>query len=476
MRAAFGEKPSEQLERARQYIVGTLGASELISTRVFYHAHFSSADKAKAALARSQQLQPAGAVCLQRQCGQERHSVEGRVQRAGLDYSSLRRWIIANKRILLTEEVFRDVRKEAGERKEEEAEAARQTAAVEQQVRRRINETQKELGYAALPASERQEPEQAEESAPAASLAAALAAAATPLSTASQPSSLPSGPASSASPAGVPVKRASPLKVYVKSRQGSSWDPAKINQDRPLACVPLRGHAGVHVYGVMDGHGQHGHHVSEFIMSTLPAFLSAEQRLKDDTQAAMRSAVSHVCSELSSAKINLAFSGSTLVFAVHCNDTLYVANIGDSRCVVVQEPDVAGFPPFTLPLTTDHKPDLPAERQRIIAAGGRVCPIPGMESGQSRVWLRDLDEPGLAMSRSIGDEVSASVGVISEPELSVHRLGEKDVCALFASDGIWEFISNEEAVQILWKNRDQPAVAVNQLVAEAVKRWQEVSR
>ena len=33
------------------------------------------------------------------------------------------------------------------------------------------------------------------------------------------------------------------------------------------------------------------------------------------------------------------------------------------------------------------------------------------------MWLRDEDRPGLAMSRSFGDLVAASVGVISEPEI-----------------------------------------------------------
>jgi hypothetical protein len=35
--------------------------------------------------------------------------------------------------------------------------------------------------------------------------------------------------------------------------------------------------------------------------------------------------------------------------------------------------------------------------------------------GPARVWLKDADIPGLAMSRSFGDKVAASCGVISEP-------------------------------------------------------------
>jgi serine/threonine protein phosphatase PrpC len=43
----------------------------------------------------------------------------------------------------------------------------------------------------------------------------------------------------------------------------------------------------------------------------------------------------------------------------------YVANIGDSRAVLCRN----GQP---VPLSTDHKPDLPSERNRIEKAGGFV--------------------------------------------------------------------------------------------------------
>ncbi len=35
--------------------------------------------------------------------------------------------------------------------------------------------------------------------------------------------------------------------------------------------------------------------------------------------------------------------------------------------------------------------------------------------GPDRVWMKNIDVPGLAMSRSFGDQVAASVGVIPIP-------------------------------------------------------------
>jgi hypothetical protein len=38
-----------------------------------------------------------------------------------------------------------------------------------------------------------------------------------------------------------------------------------------------------------------------------------------------------------------------------------------------------------------------------------------------RVWLMHDDSPGLAMSRSIGDAVAESVGVIAVPDTKIYK-------------------------------------------------------
>lgn len=453
MRTAFGSTPNEQTDNAQRWIASRLGADYVVATRIYFHGHFANSEKLQTALLKSKKegssapFQPVGSICLQKNCGHQQVNVEARIKRAGLDYSSVRRWILANKRLILTDEVFRDATKEQKEKKEE-----KQPLSMDQ-VKKVVEQTHEKLGY--KPEAEGNK-EHVEDLPPAVPVPAPA-------------------PVPVAAPAPAPVKKpAGGLKVYVKSRAGQSWDPAKVNQDRPLACVPLRGHPGVHVYGVMDGHGQHGHFVSEFVMHQLPAFLAAEKNLRSDTANCMTHAVARMCQSLEESNINLAYSGSTCVFGIHFEKQIYVANIGDSRCVLARE-NPNGSTPITIALSNDHKPDSPGEMERILAAGGRVCPIPGMDSGPNRVWLSEIDEPGLAMSRSVGDEVSQTVGVISVPEIKVQALTDSDRFLLFASDGIWEFISNEEVVQFIWKHINDPAIGVNQLVQEAVRRWQEDS-
>lgn len=68
---------------------------------------------------------------------------------------------------------------------------------------------------------------------------------------------------------------------------------------------------------------------------------------------------------------------------------------------------------------------------------------PDVEIGPMRVWLPNQEIPGLAMSRSLGDGVAHSVGVSSVPEVTEFLTGPNDKFAVVASDGLWEFMSNE---------------------------------
>ena len=68
--------------------------------------------------------------------------------------------------------------------------------------------------------------------------------------------------------------------------------------------------------------------------------------------------------------------------------------------------------------------------------------------GPLRVWHLREDIPGLAMTRSFGDQAAAQVGVIATPEILEMNLVEGDQFIIIASDGVWEFITNEEVKPI----------------------------
>ncbi|KAM6557702.1 hypothetical protein CsatB_004721 [Cannabis sativa] len=122
--------------------------------------------------------------------------------------------------------------------------------------------------------------------------------------------------------------------------------------------------------------------------------------------------------------------GSTAMAVVVGKEAIVVANCGDSRTVLCRDTIV-------VPLSRDHKPDLPDERQRVEAAGGRIINWNGY-----RV-LGVLDT-----SRSIGDHYLKPF-VISEPEVCIYERSESDSFLIIASDGLWDVMTNEFACEIV---------------------------
>lgn len=79
---------------------------------------------------------------------------------------------------------------------------------------------------------------------------------------------------------------------------------------------------------------------------------------------------------------------------------------------------------------------------------------------------------GLAMARSIGDYAVKPVGVIAEPVVSFHDLHENDNFFILATDGVWEFISSAEAVNIVSKHLHMGATKACQVLIEtAAAKW-----
>lgn len=77
------------------------------------------------------------------------------------------------------------------------------------------------------------------------------------------------------------------------------------------------------------------------------------------------------------------------------------------------------------------------------------------------------------MSRSLGDQLAHSVGVTATPEITSFSIQSEDRFIILATDGIWEFISSEEAVELVGRALEtkQTEMCCYNLVKEAVRRW-----
>lgn len=161
--------------------------------------------------------------------------------------------------------------------------------------------------------------------------------------------------------------------------------------------------------------------------------------------------------------------GTTSTVFYMRGSTCWVGCSGDSRAV---KGYTKGGMIKALDLSNDHKPDLPEEMARILEAGGTVSP--GGGGRPSRVWAHG--RIGLAMSRSIGDGECKAVGVIPNPEVQRFDIftdkdsEDGDQFIILASDGVWEFISSQEACEIVAEHKNATD-ACSELVAEAAARW-----
>ncbi|KAK2659367.1 hypothetical protein Ddye_005900 [Dipteronia dyeriana] len=201
-------------------------------------------------------------------------------------------------------------------------------------------------------------------------------------------------------------------------------------------------------FGVFDGHG--GSRTAEYLKNNLFKNLSTHPDFIKDTKTAIVEAFRQTDEAyLNEEKGQQKNAGSTASTAVLLGNRLLVANVGDSRVVACK----AGS---AIPLSIDHKPDRDDERQRIEEAGGFI------------IWAGTWRVGGvLAISRAFGDKLLKPY-VVAEPEIQEEEIGGVDFL-IIASDGLWNVISNKDAVAIAQEETDAEA-ASRKLIKEAYAR------
>mmetsp|Transcript_79010 Transcript_79010/g.180755 ORF Transcript_79010/g.180755 Transcript_79010/m.180755 type:complete len:411 (-) Transcript_79010:221-1453(-) len=265
--------------------------------------------------------------------------------------------------------------------------------------------------------------------------------------------------------------------------------PVSPNQD---SFVILKVDNVVSLYGVFDGHGRSGHDVSDFVKKNLAKLFVQEESFMTDPPAALRNAfyktqliLEQETRDTKEGTLDASVSGTTCTILVHYHktDTVYLAHVGDSRCVVAIGGDDGGLK--AVDLSIDHKPELPDEKKRIHANGGQVRKNP--YDVPHRVYVKGERYPGLAMSRALGDLVGyLHAGISAEPTVTcrpVRRGKDNDVVTpgepagrdqfiLVCSDGVWEFLSSQQAVDICSAfPREKSSEAVECLCKKAWDRW-----
>jgi protein phosphatase 1L len=210
------------------------------------------------------------------------------------------------------------------------------------------------------------------------------------------------------------------------------------------------------LFACYDGHG--GERASQYCLEKLLKSIRDERYFSEDPQIAIREGIRKINDEFSTiARRNSYMDGTTVIMAVIHDKRIVVANVGDSRAIVV------GNYKNQLKyrdMSQDHKPERPDEKRRIEKLGGQV-----IFHGRPRV------QGILAVSRAVGD-VQLQPYVTAEPEIMDKTIEADDEFLVLASDGLWDVMNNKAVAEFLLERRKKVSLAniAKELCMEALLR------
>lgn len=220
--------------------------------------------------------------------------------------------------------------------------------------------------------------------------------------------------------------------------------------------------------GIYDGHGgpETARYINEHLFQHLRRFASEQQGMSADVIRkaflATEEGFLSVVTRAWPAKPQIAAVGSCCLVGVICGGVLYVANLGDSRAVMGKLVKATGEI-IALQLSTEHNARIEDIRQELQALHPDDSHIVVLKHGVWRV------KGIIQVSRSIGDvylkkpefnreplyqkfrlpEPLRGPVLSADPSIYVHKLQQHDQFIIFASDGLWEHLTNQEAVDIV---------------------------
>ena len=283
------------------------------------------------------------------------------------------------------------------------------------------------------------------------------------------------------------------------------------NQDASIILKKVCGIYYYDIYGIMDGHGENGHFVSNFVKNKVNEYFNNKQiykiknlnktnlsegknicqeiyeKLKQNDFELIKNFYKKTNDELSYTKFDVCVSGATCVLVFKIGKKIICSNVGDSRAIMVERK-------FTfdeklneivnkyeiIELSHDHKPNKKGEKERIEKSGGEVDQEFLNEEDEKsdlpfRVWKKGCDYPGLAISRSLGDKIAEELGVIPDPEITEIDINKNSKNIIMGSDGVFEYLTNNDVVEISKKylNGDNLKKACSAVIEKAAKLFKE---
>ncbi|XP_076915387.1 putative protein phosphatase 2C 46 [Bidens hawaiensis] len=220
--------------------------------------------------------------------------------------------------------------------------------------------------------------------------------------------------------------------------------------------------------GVYDGHGgpETSRYVNDHLFQNLKRFAAEQKSMSMDVirkaYYATEEGFLSVVAKHWVVKPQLASVGTCCLVGVICDGTLYIANAGDSRAVLGRTVKATGEV-IGIQLSTEHNASIESVRQelhslhpddpQIVVLKHNVWRVKGLiqiSRSIGDVYLKKAEfnrEPLYAKFR-LRDPIRRPI-LNSEPSISMHEIQPTDQFIILASDGLWEHLSNQEAVDIV---------------------------
>jgi protein phosphatase 1L len=216
-------------------------------------------------------------------------------------------------------------------------------------------------------------------------------------------------------------------------------------EDEIVVCGYLGGKENEDFIAVFDGHG--GREAAEYASQKLYQILAEKIKSNCTPDVSLKTSFLETNNLMKKENIK---GGTTALCALFIGDYGYIANSGDSRAVLCDNG-------LAIRYSTDHKPDVPEEEKRIRELGGSITTsIDRVGKVTSRLCGR------LAVSRALGDFIFEPY-ICAEPEVrGPINISKKssDFFLILACDGLWDRVTDEEAIEIVSPILDPEKAAI----------------
>ena len=294
------------------------------------------------------------------------------------------------------------------------------------------------------------------------------------------------------------------ISFEISSVPGTERGMQKINQDTYLVIPKVNNTHNAKIFGVFDGHGINSDKLSQEIRDYFIEFFSDKNKYEKEiiidsnyrisTDENLEKIYKHITKN-NFKEINQLFkdintklhekyqdndfclkTGTTSNILIVLNDKktqalnkLISINLGDCKSILINEDNQV------IELNKRHTPNDIEEKERIEKNGGEISRVDWADYGPLRIYYKNKRYPGLAMTRAFGDFNAEELGFNTIPDIKEYDIYEKKPkIIILATDGIWQFLTNEQVKNIILPYYDEDNISggIQKLVGNARKMWE----